>query len=120
MTGRVAGLRPLVEVSLRTSGHGDRSIEFTVDTGFAGFLALPTVEATRLGLPFIRTVPIRLADGRTTMAPLHAGTIVWDGQEREVEIVVTAGRPLVGTLLLSGHDLVIRFADGGPVSIEPL
>ena len=57
MTGRVRGLRPSVEIRVRGYGEPAWSIEFTVDTGFAGFLALPTAEASRLGLPFVRTSP---------------------------------------------------------------
>ena len=43
-----------------------------------------------------------------------------DGRELDVDILSTGERPLLGTMLLDGHDLTIQFAEGGAVTIELL
>jgi predicted aspartyl protease len=51
---------------------------------------------------------------------VHAATILWNGSEQDVEIIATGERPLLGTELLDGHELVIQFSEGGHVSIDAL
>lgn len=82
----------------------------------------PAERVTRSGLhlPFLRRIPANLADDSTIRVTVHATTILWDGGEREVEVLATGARPLLGTLLLDGFGLNVQFAEGGLVSIEPL
>jgi clan AA aspartic protease len=101
-------------------GRPDLSIEFVVDTGFAGYLTLPTPAVSALNLPLLRAIPANMADDRNVMVFVHAATIVWNGGERDVEVLAVGRRPLLGTSLLDGHDLGIQFTDGGLVSIDPL
>ena len=61
------------------------SIEFTVDTAFDGFLALPLSTLDRLGATHISESPVSMADGREIKAMLSEITILWDGAERTVE-----------------------------------
>jgi hypothetical protein len=51
---------------------------------------------------------------------LHSATVLWEGQEGDVEVLAMAGQPLLGTSLLEDHDVQIQFTDGGLVTIEPL
>ena len=119
MTGSVSGRHALVPVTLRIPGQPDITIEFVLDTGFVGFLTLPPAAAARLALPFRYRVPANLADGSRIMVAVHMATIVWHGLERRTEIIATGKQPLLGTSLLDGNDLAVRFADGGPVTIQP-
>jgi clan AA aspartic protease len=95
-------------------------VEFVVDTGFVGFLTLPPAAIAALRLPFLRRIAANLADDSTIHVSVHAATIIWDGEEREVEILATGSRPLLGTLLLGGHSLTVWFTEGGMVSVESL
>lgn len=73
-----------------------------------------------MGLSFIRRMPINLADNSSIVVEVYVATILWNGAERETEVLATGVRPLIGTLLLAGNELNIQCADGGMVSVEPL
>ena len=120
MIGSVRINQAVVSVPFRVPGQPDFSLEFVVDTGFAGHLTLPPTAVAALGLPFIRRVSASLANASTVLVNVHTATVVWNGTEREVQVLATGNRPLLGTLLLDGHELNIQFTDGGIVSIEPL
>ena len=62
--------------------------------------------------------PAGLADGSQVMVDVHLATIVWHGVARRTEVIATGKQPLLGTSLLDGNDLAVRFADGGPVTIQ--
>lgn len=120
MIGSVRINQAVVGVPFRVPGQPDFSLEFVVDTGFAGYLTLPPAAVAALGLPFLRRVSANLANDSTVLVSAHTATIVWDGAERDVQVLATGRRPLLGTLLLDGHELNIQFAGGGAVTIEPL
>jgi predicted aspartyl protease len=71
-------------------------------------------------LPFLRRVTANLADDSLIQVSVHVATIVWNNQERMVEVIATGVRPLLGTLLLDGHELTTQWTEGGLVSISPL
>jgi predicted aspartyl protease len=54
------------------------------------------------------------------MVEVYVATIVWNGEEREEEVLATGRRPLVGTLLLNGSELNVQFVEGGLLSIETM
>jgi clan AA aspartic protease len=119
IAGSVSGRHALVPVTLRTRNQPDLTIEFVLDTGFVGFLTLPPATVARLALPFRYRVPAGLADGSQVMVDVHVATILWHGVARRTEVIATGRQPLLGTSLLAGNDLSIRFADGDPVTIRP-
>lgn len=51
---------------------------------------------------------------------VYGATILWHGEEREVRVLATGKRPLLGTALLEGSELVAQFAETGLVTVEPL
>jgi clan AA aspartic protease len=120
ITGIVAGRHALVRLVLRGPGHQEAEIEFVLDTGFVGFLTLPPAAVAALSLPFVAPQIAVLADRSRTRLDLHSTTVLWDGQERDVEVLAMEGQPLLGTSLLEDHDVQIQFTDGGLVIIEPL
>jgi predicted aspartyl protease len=61
-----------------------------------------------------------LADNSEVLLSLHEATVFWDGVEREVLVLATGRRPLLGTALLDEQELVIQFTDGGLVTIDEL
>jgi clan AA aspartic protease len=95
-------------------------IEFVIDTGFTGELCLPSEAVSLMGLPFRHDTSANLADNSEVLLPLHEAIVLWDGVERDVLIVATGRRPLLGTALLEEQELVIQFTDGGLVTIDEL
>lgn len=117
--GQVNALRQAV-ISLELRGiNGQPEItDAVVDTGFNDFLTLPPNLATRLQLPFLENRLYELGDGNLVEFAVHRLTIVWDGQERDIEALVTEGGVLTGMRLLQGFTLFMDVVDGGEVRIE--
>ncbi|MBC8139398.1 MAG: clan AA aspartic protease [Fibrella sp.] len=119
-TGRVENRHALLSVAFALQGRPSVSIEFVVDTGFTDALCLPAPAVVALGLPFQFDFPASLADGSQVLLPVHEATILWNDSEQKVHVLATGNRPLIGTALLDGAELVIQFAEGGLVTVEPL
>lgn len=49
---------------------------------------------------------------------VYGVTVFWDGNARDIEADESESVPLVGMLLMDGHDLSIRVREGGRVIIE--
>jgi len=120
MNGVVRSHQALIDVIFRSVGRSNLVLEFVVDTGFTGELTLPSSAVQALGLPLVRQITANLADDSTIDVDVHAATILWDGYEREVGVLATGSRPLLGTLLLDGYELTARFTEGGLLSVERL
>ncbi len=95
-------------------------IEFVIDTGFTGQLCLPPEAVALMGLPFLYDLPANLADNSEVLLAVHEALVLWDGEEREILVIATGRRPLLGTALLEEQELVIQFTEGGLVTIKVL
>ncbi|HZP81947.1 MAG TPA: clan AA aspartic protease [Chthonomonadaceae bacterium] len=120
MTGRVEALHALLPITFRLPGQPDISIEFVVDTGFTGALTLPLPAVTALKLLYSEETYANLATDQDVALPVYEATIVWNGVERDVRVIATGRRPLLGTSLLKDYELLAQFADGGLVTIDEL
>ena len=119
-TGNVQNLHALVSITLRGPDHPDVAIEFVVDTGFVGFLTLPSAAVQALGLPYKYDTPANLADDSVVQLPVYEATILWNGVERTVRVLALGKRPLLGMALLDGNELMIQCRESGLVTIEDL
>ena len=108
----------VVALSLRGPTGQVQDIEAVIDTGYSGFLTLPTTLVTELGLPFAYVGRAFLANDDEVSFDVHDVTVLWDGQPRHVKADATGSTPLVGMLLLDRHDLNIEVESGGRVVIE--
>jgi predicted aspartyl protease len=75
--GFISRRKALFPVMFRLPGQFELTREFVVDTGFSEFLTLP----------------------------FHSATVLWNDQEREVRVVATGRRSLLGTALLNDQEL---------------
>lgn len=116
--GHVQGNKPFIPVTFLLTEQPPFAIECVVDTGFAGYLTLPEQAVEALKLPFLQTIPSRLADGSRVMLDSYLTTIRWAGQQRPVEVIATGLQPLVGRALLQGFLVSIDFRDGGDITLE--
>ena len=118
--GLVQDLQARVNVTFRLPSRPDLAIECVVDTGFAGALTLSPEAVNVLGLPFFQEIEANLANDADVKAAVHVTTIMWDGNEIEVAVLVVGRRPLLGTALLNKRRLCADFDDEGSVSIQLL
>lgn len=120
ISGIVTLRHATVAIPFRLPNRRDVVIEFVIDTGFTDFVCLPLDAVTVLGLPFEYNMRVNLADNSNVVLPVHAATIIWNLEERDVRVLATGTRPLLGTALLDGYELVVQFTEGGIVTIEEL
>ena len=97
-----------------------QAIEAVIDTGFNGFLSLPSTIITTLNLPWSGSDFVTLGDGSETFFDLYTGVVIWDGQYCEIDIAESETEPLLGTALLYGYRLQVDNIEGGIVKIQAL
>jgi len=120
ISGVVTNRQATVVTTFLLSNGSRVPIEVVIDTGFTGELCLPLEAVLLMGLTFRHDTLANLADSSEVSLPLHEALILWDGIERDVLIIATGRRPLLGTALLDEQELVIQFTDGGLVTIDEL
>ncbi len=108
----------VVTLHLQESEGRTREIDAVVDTGYSGFLTLPTALVAELDLTYAYMGQAILANDARVNFDVHYATVLWDGQPRDIEADVTGSTPLVGMLLLDDHDLTIQVREGGRVLIQ--
>jgi clan AA aspartic protease len=120
ISGIVTEGHAIVSVKFRIPNRADIPIDFVVDTGFTDELCLPPEAVALLRLRFKYAMPVNLADNSEVTLPVHEAIILWNGEEREVRVMATGRRPLLGTALMDEHELVVQFTEGGLVTIDEL
>jgi clan AA aspartic protease len=120
MTGRVTALREAI-LRLTVIGPDQRqqAVDAVLDTGYNGFLTLPSHVVRPLQLPFVGHRRATLGDGSIVVLDLYLATVLWHEQEREVLVLQADGGPLVGMALLYGSRVVLHVVDDGDVLVEP-
>ena len=108
----------VVTLSLQGPSGQTQDIEAVIDTGYSGFLTLPTTLVTDLRLPFAYIGRAFLANDDEVTFDVHDVIVLWDGQPRHIKADATGSTPLVGMLLLDKHNLNIDIETGGRVTIR--
>ena len=109
-----------VRLQVLGSKHNSRQIEAIIDTGFTGYLTLPSATISSLGLGWRGREQAVLADGSLQQFDVYAGRVRWGTQIRTVEVDACNYEPLIGMSLIEGHELRIQAVEGGLVTIEPV
>ena len=110
----------VVTLSLQGPAGQAQDVEAVIDTGYSGFLTLPTALVTELGLPFAYIGRALLANDDEVTFDVHDITVMWDGEPRGIKADATGSTPLVGMLLLDGHSLNLEIERGGRVVIQAM
>lgn len=110
---------PVVTLEVRGPA-GVVLVEFLLDTGFTGSLALPSATIQFLGLPKGPQGRATIADGSEWLYDQYHAEVLWDGRWRIVLVCETQDIALLGLGLLVRHRLTIDFVPNGPVEITPL
>lgn len=113
-----AAYEPVISLTLEGPAGQTRDIQAVVDTGYTGFLTLPSALVAELQLPFVNTGWALLANDDEVRFSIHGVTVLWDDQPRDIEADVAGSVPLLGMRLLDQHNLNIDVERGGPVVIS--
>ncbi|MCZ8027851.1 MULTISPECIES: aspartyl protease [Microcystis] len=120
MQGRVnQGCEATLAIAVRNN-ETTQIVDAVIDTGFSGFLTLPSDIIARLGFIWEGRDLATLGDGTFCTFEVYIGLVIWDGQYREIYINESETVPLIGMQLLRGYDLRIQAIEGGLVTIEAL
>ena len=111
---------PVIALSLQGPDEQILEIEAVVDTGYNGFLTLPPSVVSDLRLPYASRSKANLVDGSVAEFNVYRVTALWDGNPRLIEADEANSTPLVGMMLLDGHNMSIDVENGGRVLISPL
>jgi clan AA aspartic protease len=95
-----------------------KSFDAVIDTGFSGFLTLPSSIIAELDLTWKGRDVATLGDGTACIFEVYIASIIWDGEYRFIDINESETAPLIGMRLLRGYDLRIRTIEGGLVTID--
>ena len=118
ITGSVNhALDPSIQIDIEDDDGNFHSTEVVLDTGFNCELALPFNAIQRLGLTYRGQSAISLAVGEA-LARYYAGTALWHGRCRALQVLETDGESLIGMTLLEGSVITIQARAGGSVLIE--
>jgi clan AA aspartic protease len=122
ITGAISGRRAYLDLLVRGPGGHQAQVEFVLDTGFTAAITLPPDACSALGLTLLRSEPAGLADGSRVMLEVYEATLLWDGDQRQVEALALPSAPLIGMTQLEGSDVHLQIAQSGDgvVTIEPL
>ena len=120
MTGEYADSDEIfVPLTLRGADGHEEQVNAVIDTGFTGFLVLPTPLMQTLGFPQMDFAEVILGDNSVTELALHEVNVLWHGGERTVLAYASEGDALLGMSLLRGSIGTIQFFPGGVSQIEP-
>ena len=120
IAGRVnSDLEAVVQMSVEDNRGNYQALDCVLDTGFDGFVALPTDTIQELGLISRGSRRTALINDPEAMIPVYLATVDWGGELPEVSVLQSEQDFLVGTALLENSTLTVQVWDGGNVLIEP-
>ena len=93
-------------------------MEFILDTGFDGDLALPLSILRQLNAKPLFLSLRALGDGSLLECPFYQVDLDWGEESRTVEVLALEHNPLLGTMLLEGCHLDVEMTEGSEVVIE--
>jgi clan AA aspartic protease len=110
----------IVQLAVLGERKQPQGIKAVIDTGYTGFLTLPSTIIINLELIWYMQQEGILGDGSLCMFNVYEASVIWDGQVRAIEINESETDPLVGMGLLEGYELKIQAVAGGSVTITEL
>jgi clan AA aspartic protease len=121
MIGNVNSRREaIIQFAVLGENNQRQGVKAVIDTGYTGFLTLPSAIIAKLELIWFMQEEGTLGDGNMCMFNVYEASVIWDGQIRTIEINESEADPLVGMGLLEGYELNIQGLAGGSVTIKAL
>ena len=91
-----------------------------MDTGFTGYLTLPSQSIRDLGLPSVGQRTFELANGELFDFQVYLGSVSWHGRPGDVLVLQSDSVPLLGMALLWGSRVTMDALNDGEVAIDEL
>jgi clan AA aspartic protease len=121
MMGNVNSRREaIIQFAVLGENNQRQAVKAVIDTGYTGFLTLPSAIIAKLELIWFMQEEGTLGNGSMCMFNVFEASVIWDGQIRTIEINESEADPLIGMGLLEGYELNIQGLDGGSVTIKAL
>lgn len=119
--GKVTGdQQALVTVDIMDGDDLLQPIEVILDTGFTGYLTLPTDSIQELGLPSVGRRTFELANGELFEFEAYLAAVSWHGRLSDALVLKSDSAPLLGMTLLWGRRVTVDALTDGRVTIEEL
>jgi clan AA aspartic protease len=110
----------MISLVIMNESRQTQVIDAVIDTGYTGFLSLPSEIIIALNLPWTGIDRGTLGDGSEVTFEVYTAKVIWDGQYRNIPVNEAETDPLIGMSLLYGYDLRIQVVEGGTIRIEAL
>jgi clan AA aspartic protease len=110
----------IIQFAVLGENNQRQAIRAVIDTGYTGFLTLPSAIITSLELMWYMQEEGILGNGSLCLFNVFEATVIWDGHLKSIEVNESETDPLVGMGLLEGYELNIQGFAGGLVTIKPL
>jgi clan AA aspartic protease len=110
----------IIQLAVLGESNQRQGIKAIIDTGYTGFLTLPSAIIATLELTWFMQEEGFLGDGSMCVFNVFEASVIWDGQVKPIEINESETDPLVGMGLLEGYELNIQGFAGGVVTIQAL
>jgi len=120
IVGIVRGREALIRLTVRGFRGRQQEIEAVVDSGYTGWLTLPSAIIAALNLRWRSVGRGILADGSVSAFDVYQAKVVWDGRVRSVFADEFDSTPLVGMALLRGYEYKMPVRARGKVTIKRL
>ena len=91
-----------------------------LDTGFTGQLALPKTIREELGLEFLESMNVKFGNTRVERVDTYRAMVYWNDDWREITVLETGDRPLIGMNLLRDSKMFLAAVDHGDIKIGNL
>ena len=111
-------MQAMVPVTIHDLLGQTLALDAILDSGFSGYLTLPLAIITTLQLPFLGSRVFSLGNNAQANFDIYVATLIWDGEEKNIQVLSSEAHPLVGMSLLKGFCFTIDVLDGGEVRIE--
>ena len=120
MKGKITEHQEAV-IELEVNGlNQSMKIEAVIDTGFTGYLTLPSALINRLNLQQAGEQLTILGDENRVVLKRYVTKVLWHSVKRNVSVLQAEGGPLIGMSLLYGSRLILDVVTDGDVTIDTL
>lgn len=109
---------PIIKLEIILSRNSSRKVNAVIDTGFNGYISIPTAFIEESDWDFLGTEEYELANGDIVGEKVYIGRIFFDGDELKVfSLTNRSSDILIGTKILKNKILKIDFRNS-KVTIE--
>lgn len=119
--GRVnSDYEPIIQLGVCNIGGMIYEQKVIVDTGFNGWLSLPSDLISTLELPWKRRGRATLGDGSESIFDIYEAIVIWDEKSLIISVDEAESDPLLGMSLMEGYRLTVDAMENGIVKLEKL